>query len=271
MILVNGVETDYIKADDRGLLYGDGLFETIAVKDSKPRLLEMHFQRLINSASKLSIQGFDTEDIAKDINLIVSKSGYHDAIVRVTVTRGSAERGYASLSAEANVVISIAPLPEYIQEKRRTGIDMNFSTLRINKESYLAGIKHLNRLTQVLAANEAASKGVDEALVFSEDGFVIEGSKSNVFFVFENEIKTPLVSEYGVSGIMRQRVLDVADELGYKIVEDNITLDDLLDVKEVFITNSIIGIWPVATLNDREFNSFDCAAKFQDLLVEDMA
>ncbi|THB70446.1 MAG: aminodeoxychorismate lyase [Gammaproteobacteria bacterium] len=271
MILVNGVETDYIKADDRGLLYGDGLFETVAVKDSQPKLLEMHFQRLKDSATRLSIQGFDTEAIAKDIDLIVSKSGLHNAVVRITVTRGSGDRGYASLSAEANVVISISPFPEYIHDKRSSGITAVFSSVLLDKESYLAGVKHLNRLTQVLVANEAAKKGVDEALVLSEDGQVVEGGKSNVFFVFENQIKTPRLDEYGVAGIMRRRVIDVAPVAGYEVVEANINLDDLLDVKEVFVTNSIIGIWPVYTLNERVFSQFTCAKKLQQLLAEDMA
>ena len=271
MILVNGVETDYIKADDRGLLYGDGLFETVAVRDSKPRLLEMHFQRLRDSAAKLSIQGFDTDAIAKDIDLIVSKSGYHDAVVRLTITRNSSERGYASLSVEANVVICISPLPEYISEKRQTGIEVIFSEVLLNKDSYLAGIKHLNRLTQVLVANEAASKGVDEALVFSEDGIVIEGSKSNVFFVYGDQIKTPYIKDYGVAGIMRQRVIDVAQDAGYRLEEANLTLDHLLDVDAVFVTNCVIGIWPVASLNERVFNNFDCARKLQQILIEDMA
>ncbi len=271
MILVNGVETDYIKADDRGLLYGDGIFETIAIKDSKPRLLEMHFERLKESATKLSIQGFDIDNLTKDIDLIVSKSGYCDAVVRITITRGVGERGYASLSLEANVVVSISPFPEYIYEKRNSGIDAIFATIFLNKDSYLSGIKHLNRLTQVLVANEAANKGVDEALVLSEEGCVIEGSKSNVFFVFDDIVKTPKIEDYGVAGIMRRRIFDVAKDAGYRVIEANITLDDLLDVKEVFVTNSVIGIWPVATLNGREFSQFSCAEKFLKLLAEDMA
>ncbi len=270
MILVNGVETEYIRADDRGLLYGDGLFETIAVQDSSPKLLQQHMQRLKTSATKLSIQGFDIENICKDIKLIISKSGLKEAIVRVTLTRGSGDRGYASLSTDANVVISISPLPSSIMEKRSTGVEVIFSKHFLHKEPSLAGIKHLNRLLQVLVANEAVAEGADEALVFSEEGRIIEGGKSNVFFVFDKVIKTPRIEEYGVAGIVRQRIFDVASKAGYRVVEAEINLDDLLDVDEVFLTNSVIGIWPISNLNGRQFVQQTCANRLIKLLRDDL-
>lgn len=249
MILVNGVETDHIRADDRGLLYGDGIFETIAVKNSSPLLFSLHLDRLSASAARLFIYGLDIKIIRDHVKLIISKSGLTEAILRITLTRGSGERGYASLSDESNIIMSINKFPGSIFERRALGVDVITSKQRLYRNPNLAGIKHLNRLDQVLIANEAAKVNVDEAVVLSEYGFVIEGGKSNLFAVINDVIITPLIADYGVDGIMRQQVIKAAKVAGYAFKERCVNAEELKLAQEIFLTNSIIGIWSVKSLD----------------------
>lgn len=270
MILVNGVETDYIRADDRGLLYGDGIFETIAVKNSVPLLLSSHLNRLSTSATKLSIRGIDIKAICDDVEQIISKTGLTEAILRITLTRGSSIRGYASLSDESNIIISIVQFPTSVFEKRASGVDVIISDQRLYKNPNLAGIKHLNRLDQVLIANEAAKVNVDEAVVLSEYGFVVEGGKSNLFAVINDVIVTPVIADYGVAGIMRQQVMKSAKAAGYAVEERGINVEELKRARELFLTNSIIGIWPVRNLDGISIYQREYADSILELVKEDI-
>ncbi len=268
MILVNGVETDYIRADDRGLLYGDGIFETIAVKNSTPLLLSSHLNRLLTSATRLSISGLDLKAVCDDIEQIISKSGLTEAIIRITLTRCSGVRGYASLSDESNIIISISQFSNSVFEKRNLGVDVITSKQRLYKNPNLAGIKHLNRLDQVLIANEAAKVSADEAIVLSEHGLVIEGGKSNVFAVIDGVIVTPIIADYGVAGIMREQVISSVKTAGYNLEERNIRLEELKLAQEVLLTNSIIGIWPVKNLDGIETYKREYADSILELIKE---
>ncbi len=270
MILVNGVETDYIRADDRGLLYGDGIFETIAVKNSTPLLLSSHLNRLSVSATRLSISGLDLKAVCDDIQQIISKTGLTEAIIRITLTRGSGVRGYASLSSESNIIISISQFPKSIFEKRDLGVDVITSKLRLYKNPNLAGIKHLNRLDQVLIANETAKVNADEAIVLSEHGFVIEGGKSNIFAVIGGVIVTPIIADYGVAGIMRQQVINAAKMAGYNVEERSVKSEELKLAQELFLTNSIIGIWSVKNLDDVETYQREYADSILELIKENI-
>ncbi len=270
MILVNGVETDYIRADDRGLLYGDGIFETIAVKNSTPLLMSYHLNRLSLSAARLSISGLDLKAVYDDVQQIIFKTGLTEAIIRITLTRGSGVRGYASLSSESNIIISISQFPNSIFEKRGLGVDVITSKQRLYKNPNLAGIKHLNRLDQVLIANEAAKVSADEAIVLSEYGFVIEGGKSNLFAVIDDVIATPVIADYGVAGIMRQQVINAAKTAGYNIEERSVRSEELKLAQELFLTNSIIGIWSVKSLDGIEKYQRKYADSILELIKENV-
>lgn len=268
--LVNGKASSELSVTDRGLQYGDGLFETIAIVSKTPVFWEQHFQRLIKGCKVLGIPLPDESGIRKDIQTLCNKPQNNRAyVLKIIVTRGQSERGYKTVkNATPSIVLLLSDFPEYNPEYWRQGVSTTICRTQLSRHTQLAGIKHLNRLEQILARQEWDNE-FQEGLMFDGGGNLIEGVMSNVFIVKDNEVITPLLNNAGVSGIMRQVVLNICQSAGILNSQQNISLDILKKADEVFLTNSLIGIWPVKSIDTMDYTTGKLTKKIMHILVND--
>ena len=247
---IDGVAANSVPADDRGLQYGDGVFETILLRDGKPRFLEAHLARLQRGLARLSIPFPAAGELQAEIARAAVQAPPR-AILKVVVTRGSTRRrGYAPAGfIQARRIVSLwetAPL-EFEPEK---GVELRIAQLRLPEFSALAGIKHLNRLENVLAAAEDAAASCFDALMLDTASHVISGTACNVFIVKSGALLTPPVDRVGIAGVMRSIVLREAPRLGIAAEERRLTLADLHGADGMFITNARIGVVPVRRVSE---------------------
>jgi len=248
---IDGISGDVVPADDRGLQYGDGLFETILVRANRPRFLDAHLTRLSQGLASLGIQFSAFEALRADIASACAKAPAL-AILKIVITRGSAQRrGYAPSGTEtARRIVSLWPtsLPEHAE----MGVALRVARLRVPESSPLAGIKHLNRLENVLAAAEEPGAAF-ESLMLDMRGRVVSGTMSNVFIVKSGMLLTPPVDRAGVAGVLRGIVLREAGHLALAVRQQALTFYELLNADEVFITNVRIGVVPVRSVGEHSF------------------
>lgn len=241
--LVNGVRAATVDAGNRGLHYGDGLFETIAVRHGQPRHWDFHLRRLLRGCDRLGIPAPAADLLLAEARKV---SGGHDrAVAKLILTRGGIRRGYrAEDSVAADRLWRAYPWPDYPSPHGQEGVAVRICHTRLARQPRLAGLKHLNRLEQVLARAEWLQE-YEEGLMLDTEGNVIEGVSSNLFAMQQGALTTPLLDQCGVEGVTRDRVLDAAHRLGWPIRVKRLRLDELLMSDEIFLTNSLIGIWPV--------------------------
>jgi len=254
-VLINGEYADSITVFDRGLQYGDGLFETMAAINNEVLLWDTHWERLAEGCQRLRIALADRKLIESEISLLMKqKDKANNFIIKLIVTRGMGERGYRFPSVQNSTrILSTHNWPDYPHRFKNDGVALRYCETILSQNQALAGLKHLNRLEQVLARNEWDTDDFQEGLMLTANGNVVDGTMSNIFAVKDNMLFTPELSSCGVSGVMRKNVVKQAKELGYPVYEKNFTKPELEDADELFITNSIIGIWPVRTIAKTRF------------------
>jgi 4-amino-4-deoxychorismate lyase len=248
---------------DRGLHFGDGVFETLVCRQGKVRFLALHMERLVQSCERLKINFGEVEPLRRELRAVAIAAG--DALIKVIVTRGDAAgRGYAWSGTEvATRVVFQYPLPAENAGSVRDGIHVRVAQMRYGENERLAGMKHLNRLEQVLARSEVPAAEAAELLVFSSSGFLVSGTMSNVFLVQNGRLRTPRLDRCGVTGVMRRVVLREAAALGIPAEEAALTAADIEGSAEMFVTNARIGIWPVRSLDARTFKVGDVTRRLQ--------
>lgn len=247
--LVNGVPADSVSVYDRGLAYGDGLFETIAVREGAALLFEAHMARLRRGCLKLGIPDPGIEQCHGEIErLCVGRTG----VVKLIVTRGVAMRGYAVQGdIRPNRLLLFSKWDGYPPGYCKEGIRLAICRTRIAAQERLAGIKHLNRLENVLAASELDGQLNQEGIMLDHDNRIVECTRSNIFFVKDGEIHTPKLQRCGIEGVMRDHILQSARQSGLRVHIRDIHLDEAGRMDEAFVSNSLIGVWPVVRLDDR--------------------
>ena len=248
---VDGVESDAIDIADRGLAYGDGLFETFRVVDERPLWWERHLARLMRGAQALGIEMPNPTRL--HIEALNCCDGAVDGVLKLILTRGSTGRGYTPMRAgpgesRPTRILSLHPSPA-----RQDGVSAIRCTTRLAVQPQLAGLKHLNRLEQVLAARECQQAGADEGLLFDSDGRLVSAVAGNVFLLRDGEWLTPVIDRCGVAGICREWLLDNIATCR----ETLLTEDDLSAAQAVFVCNSVRGILPVTTLDGRPLPQTD--------------
>lgn len=249
--LIDGKPGETVSVHDRGFQYGDGLFETIAVKNAAPLLWDRHLQRLKRGAARLGIKSPDEQLIHEEAEFVCR--GTDRSVLKIILTRGVSARGYAPINdTDATRIVSLMPWPDYPKSHRLHGITSQFCRTTITRHPVLAGIKHLNRLEQVMARRELTADSA-EGLMLDEQGHVIEGTMTNIFIVREGALFTPDLSHSGVEGVMRSLVLDRVSGLPMASSVAELTKTDLQQADEIFLTNSLIGLWPVRCLASREY------------------
>jgi 4-amino-4-deoxychorismate lyase len=251
-IIINGIETDQISVLDRGFQYGDGLFETIRVIKGQPQYWQEHISRLMAGCERLKISFAELPSLQNEAKKLCEQ--VNDGVLKITITRGEGGRGYTiSQALEANRVLAIFPVPNYPDECWTSGVSIRVCDTRLGENAALAGIKHLNRLEQVLARAEWNDPDIREGLMMDSHNNVIEGTMSNLFAVKENEVLTPDLSRCGIKGIMREQIMRIATDEGLVTREKDLTLDELYQSDELFVCNSLIGLWPVKQLQLHRF------------------
>lgn len=252
MILINGKKTETIGVSDRGFQYGDGLFETIAFCEGKAKFWQQHMDRLIRGCDRLGIQVPDMEQLNQEVQVVTTNMD--DAIIKVIITRGSGVRGYKPPAQQQTTrVVCSYPTYQYPKSYSRDGVSVCVCRTRFGINPALAGIKHLNRLEQVLARSEWSDETYAEGLMLDIEGNLISGTMSNVFLVQEDIIFTPDLSLCGIEGVVRKKILELAGKSGYLCEICSLSLEHLESATEVFLSNSIIGIWPIRKISKHDF------------------
>jgi len=266
MILVNGKQGMTVDLLDRGFQYGDGLFETIAVVDGQPARWERHMARLERGCERLAIPFPDPVLLRREAEQL--SRGSERAVLKLIITRGSGGRGYRPPEqAKPTRVFARHAWPDFPPHFSGQGIELRICETPLGSNPRLAGIKHLNRLEQVLARSEWDDPEIPEGLMLATDGAVIEGTQSNLFMVREGRLRTPDLSHCGVAGIMRGVVIEQARALGIETVVGRVTLDDLGSADELFICNSLITIWPVQRLAEHRYSVGPITRSLQQKIV----
>ncbi len=249
---INGVAQTDMAVTDRGLHYGDGLFETLAVFDGHCPHLPQHLQRLRTGAERLAIplpnEALITEEITR------AALGQTRAVIKLIVTSGSGGRGYARpANLQPTRMLLCYDWPDYPRDHWQHGVVLRLCQTRLGCHPALAGIKHLNRLEQVLARQEWQDNAFTEGLMCDVHGNVIEGIMSNIFVVRNHTLHTPLTDNCGVAGVMRRWLLENAPHQGIEVNEVELAVADIRQADEVLLTNSLIGLWPVRSFETREY------------------
>ena len=249
---VNGEPAETLRLADRGLQYGDGLFETLAVIDGRVRRLQLHLDRLRDGCGRLHLPLPDEALLRKEIQQ--AAEGEPHAVLKLMLTRGSGGRGYRPPDpAVVTRLLFRHPWPDYPASWSTDGIELRICTTRLAVGSPLAGLKHLNRLEQVMARSEW-DEGAQEGLMLDAEGRVVEGTMTNLFASpAEGWLVTPDLSRSGVAGVTRRHILARAEAEGLRVEIRDLSLEQLLDSREIFVCNSIAGVWPVSRIAERHY------------------
>lgn len=256
--LINGLFEQSLPVIDRGFAYGHGLFETITLQWGQPIAWQAHLERLKAGADRLFIPLADNIEqvLLADLAALLAKqsSSTERQVLKITITRGCGGRGYGvDASVSINRVVQLNVFPSYPDQPSTHGVAVRLCQTRLAIAPQLAGIKHLNRLEQVLARSEWSTPDIREGLVLDTDGYLVEGTMSNLFWCRDGVLYTPQLDRCGVKGIIREQVIRLAEQQKIPLKEGLFAVDMLHQADEVFVCNSIIAIWPVVqcTLADQ--------------------
>jgi len=259
--LVNGSPDERVGIANRGLQYGDGLFETVAIQDGRLLLWSRHLDRLAMGALRLGLAPINRALLTAEATELAV--GTQLAILKLLLVREAHGRGYRASSQETDRILTLWPWPKH--RVPAEGMDVMWCEMRLARQPRLAGLKHLNRLEQVLAQREFGARYA-EGLMQDTDGWVIEGTMSNVFLGEEGALITPCLDYAGVAGVMRERVMSCANDLGIRTYVDNVTRERVLKADEIFLTNSVLGICAVRTLPERHYGCGPIAQQINETI-----
>lgn len=254
MVLVNGQPAQSIDVSDRGLHYGDGLFETMVVIDKQIRFIEAHLARLKTGCERLSLPFPDLDLLESEFNQVLGSETSSPYIIKLLLTRGPGGRGYVIPEISTTTrVISTHAFPDKVMQYWQDGLRLHVCKQPLGINPGIAGIKHLNRLEQVLASAERSGKPFDEGLMLSTTGNVIEGTMSNIFWVRDNTYYTPDLTNCGIEGVIRSKVIDLLESMNTEVKTGNYLLEDVLKADTVFMTNSTMVVTQVMNLVDKQW------------------
>jgi len=242
---MDGRPCDTLPADDRAVQYGDGLFETIAIRSGAPRLWNYHVERLQTGAARLGLAAPSESTLRAglDAALAQARADTTRCVAKLLMTAGTGPRGYRrGGDAPVTLLAGVSQARQPADACYRDGVDLRLCNTRLAMQPQLAGMKTLNRLEQVLARNEWHDDSVFEGLTLDTDGRLICGTMSNVFLITGQQLITPAITRCGVSGVMRRHVLTLLDEAGIACAVRDVEVNELWSADGVFISNSQIGI-----------------------------
>lgn len=268
MILVNGDAVAVVDALDRGLAYGDGVFRTLCTQDQQPVWWADQFAKLASDCAALKLNCPDEALLHSEV-CQVAEAG--QGVVKILITRGTGTRGYASPAGQpCSRMLMSAPMPPHACAGAPQDIVARWCTLRLGRQPRLAGVKHLNRLENVLARAEWDDPAIFEGLLCDDRGAVISGVTSNIFWVREGTLFTPDLTECGVAGVTRARLLRAAARQDIPTHIGRLLPDAILAADEVMICNSVIGVRRIATLDDVTWSPAGWTTTLNNALYEEV-
>ncbi len=240
--IVNGSFDYAISPLDRGFAYGDGVFRTMIVRNGLPECWPQHYQKLVADCAAINIVCPSAELLISDLQLLFTEQEIADdsvTVVKIIITRGEGERGYAppAITSPLRVMIK-TDMPTYPNEYFDEGVDLHICKTTLATQPLLAGVKHLNRLENVLARMEWTDPNIVDGMMLDSDQHVIECTSANIFICNGNTLTTPSLDLCGIAGITRQRVMDLAHLIGLSIKVESFKLEQLFAADAVIITNS---------------------------------
>ena len=247
--LVNGQQAEHISIRDRGFQYGDGCFETVRILFKKPILWSEHLKRLKYACKTLQLSvNFDL--LKSEVAQLIRVNKATNVILKIIITRGEGGRGYAP--AVQSDCTRILQLIDYVAPSTSSGARVVVCRHRLSSNSFLGGIKHLNRLDQVLASAQIPAD-CDEGLCMDEAGYVIEGCRSNLLFAIDNKLVSPDLSKSGVEGVMLDHLIDEFGVKGIAVIRRTISMSELKRADEILLCNSVFGVWPIAEIQNEDW------------------
>jgi 4-amino-4-deoxychorismate lyase len=253
-VLINGDWSDACSVQDRGLMYGDGVFRTLRMQAGQPVWWDDHYNKLTADCGRLGIPAPAPECWLADLGRLAVVCP--DAILRLMVTRGPGERGYRPPGNPRITRIAMAyALPHQAEVLGKDvwgeGVTARLCDLRLGLQPQLAGVKHLNRLENVLARMEWDSPDIQEGVMLDQEGRIVSGTSSNLFILRGRRLLTPDLHRCGVAGVARNRLLTSAAEIGMSAEESDLLIQDLHTADALFFSNSVIKLWWVRRLGER--------------------
>lgn len=269
--LINGEASDAINVDDRAVQYGDGVFETIAIRHAEARFWPLHFERLQSGCARLSLGAPDEAQLKDELDMAlkVSSADPAFAVAKIIISAGQGPRGYRRARGISNTrmvrVFESRPRPRNDYQK---GVAVTRCQTRLAQQPQLAGIKTLNCLEQVLGQNELHDTEFAEGLMLDTDDRLVCGTMSNVFLVKKNKVYTPAITRCGVSGVMRRKVVELMEghDIDYEVID--LGRDAVSSADELFLSNSQFGVLPVRQYGETRFVPGKQTLRIMRALVE---
>jgi 4-amino-4-deoxychorismate lyase len=261
VVLINGKQQSTLSVFNRLTQFGDGLFETCIAENTSLLFWSEHFARLEKGRVQLKINPVSEKAWLEDIATALAIANIANALVKIILSRGESMRGYGfEENIEPTRLVIISAMPEI---PSKYALSICYSGYANNQ--LLSNIKHCNRLEQILARSELRG---DECIMLDDNDCIISVTQGNIFAVKHSVLLTPNLDKCGIAGTRRAMVLKIADELDLQVRVDALTLQELLECDEVFITNSVIGIKPVASIGEKIFTQQTVTQKLIQTLKE---
>ncbi len=268
MILVNGAAADSVAATDRGLAYGDGVFRTLLSRLGRPIAWAHHYRKLARDCAALELPCPSEELLARELARTLDPAGAQ--VAKIIVTRGSGERGYAPPREPSTTrIVMTGPVPTHPVEFSHAGVEVCICSMQLASQPRLAGVKHLNRLENVLARAEWSDPTVPEGLVMDDAGRIVGGTHSNLFLIEGGALVTPELSRCGVAGVTRERVMEAAAAHGIACREESVPQARLMGAEAALLVNSVIGVWAIRACAGRRWASGAWAERVREWLDEE--
>ncbi len=264
--LINGKPSAGLSVNDRGLAYGDGVFRTFLVNNGVPHHWELQYQKLSQDCQALGISCPNNDVLTSDIKTLFNDGS--DAVAKIIVTRGESSRGYAVPDdIQTSRFVIKSALPIYPLNNQTQGVKLHLCELKLGLQPKFAGVKHLNRLENVLARMEWKDASIADGLLLDSNDNVIECTMSNIFARYGNELITPSLEECGVAGIARARIIENTKRFNLDIKIEALKLNKLMQADEIIICNSLFGAWQVVSFNGKHWAKQVLDAQLRKMLM----
>ena len=258
-----------ISADDRGFLYGDGLFETIRVHDARPFLWEWHMMRFTDGAVSLGIAlPQTTESLLGNVHELIRRNSMSESVMRIALSRGIGERGYGVTGEEQPTLLITQHSPPTTPAKP---LSLVSTSARVAIGDPLAKVKSANKLGSILAKRDAANQGADDGFILNSDGNVTETSSANLFWVEGRTLRTPPVSDGVLPGVTRRLVVGLASALGQPVREESVAPERLQQADAVFVTSAATGVIAVGQVDGAALGTHPLVCQLQDAYDAELA
>jgi 4-amino-4-deoxychorismate lyase len=249
---------------DRAFQYGDGIFRTFVVVNKKPLHWKHHYKKIVEDCLAMKITPPKEKDLLSDIqSLFKSKK---KLVGKFIISRGESERGYKfNKDISHNRYLIKTQMPSYPKEYFKVGVNLYVCEQKLNP-CILSGVKHLNRLENIMARQEWKRDHYADGILLDQNGHVIECISSNIFMRIGKTIFTPKIDHVGIKGVTRELIIKISAELGFRIKEMTFDLNKLLESDEVFITNSLFGVLQVKKIKNKTWQHQELASLFNQSL-----